>query len=379
MAYFRGEDAFGLERAVIELAGQLGPPGQPLEVWDASMEDHAGDAAGSTAARRRDRIVGEIETRLATAPLFGGGTLVTVRQPEPILRESAARDRLLRLVETVPMGNGLCFVELLAASGRAPAATTVLAEAVQHAGGVIREFPVPSRERMEAWIAVRGKEVGVTLGPGAARLLTERIGGYVREGDVDRRRQTELADRELQKLALYRPDGTITRQDVAELVAEAVPGSAWAFLDAVGSRRAADATILAERLLADAVPVPVLVAQLHRRLRELAIVRDHLDSGTRGPALMRAMRLQPYRAQKLQEQAARWTPEALRDALDGLMELDLTSKGITLDGSTRQMSPARTALGLQQWLAEVIGPTRAGRSSSAQTGADRPAIRSLGA
>jgi DNA polymerase III delta subunit len=232
---------------------------------------------------------------------------------------------------------------------------------------------------MEAWIVARGKELGVTFGPGAARLLTERVGGYVREADVDRRRQTGIADQELRKLALYRPDGTVTRQDVAELVTEAVPGSTWALLDAVGTRRAADATMLAERLLADAVPVPLLVAQLHRRLRELVIVRDHLESGTRGPALMRAMRLQPYRAQKLQEQAVRWTPEALREAINGLVDLDLTSKGIALDGSTRQMSAARTALALQLWLAEAIGPTTAGRSTSAAAGADRPAIRSLGA
>lgn len=361
VAYFRGQDAFGLERAVIELAARLGPSGEPLDVWQASTEDQGAEApADLPAARRRDRILGEIENRIATAPLFGGGTLVVVRQPEPLTREKAARDRLLRLVEGVPAGNGLCFVDLLAAGGRAPAATAGLYEAVERTGGVVREFPVPGRERMEAWIAARGAELGITFAPGAARLLTERIGGYVREADIDRRRQTELADQELQKLALYRPEGTITRHDVAELVTEAVPGSAWAFLDAVGARRPADAAMLAERLLADAVPVPVLISQLQRRLRELVIVRDHLDSGTRGPALMRAMRLQPYRAQKLQEQGLRWSFEALKKAIDGLVELDLASKGITLDGSTRQMSPAWTALGIQRWLAEAIGPLGSG-------------------
>src|SRR3970040_2611552 len=47
-----------------------------------------------------------------------------------------------------------------------------------------------------------------------------------------------LANGELEKLALYRPDGGATREDVAELVSEAVPGSTWAFLDA-GARRPA--------------------------------------------------------------------------------------------------------------------------------------------
>ena len=50
------------------------------------------------------------------------------------------------------------------------------------------------------------------------------------------------------------------------------------------------------------------------------------------------MRLQPFRAQKLAEQAHAWTGDALVEALDGLLELDLRSKGITTDGGVRQLS-----------------------------------------
>ena len=58
----------------------------------------------------------------------------------------------------------------------------------------------------------------------------------VKDRDVDRRRMSELANAELEKLALYRPGGTVTNDDIEALVAEAVPGSTWAFLDALGSR-----------------------------------------------------------------------------------------------------------------------------------------------
>jgi DNA polymerase III delta subunit len=64
------------------------------------------------------------------------------------------------------------------------------------------------------------------------------------------------------------------------------------------------------------------------------------------------MKLQPFRAQKLAEQAGAWSADGLHRAVDGLLELDLRSKGITLDGSTAQMSDARDALGLQVWIAE---------------------------
>ncbi|MDQ3448638.1 MAG: DNA polymerase III subunit delta [Chloroflexota bacterium] len=356
VAYFAGEDAYGIERAVRELASALGTDGAPLVIWRTGAdEDGAGDDAAGTAARRRDRLLGEIEQRLATAPLFGGGTLVVVRQPSGLLREGNARARLMALIPGVPPGNGLCLCELASSSGAPSATAREVRDAVTAAGGVTRDFPVPTRERMEAWIVARARELDISMGQGAARLLAERVGAYVRESDVDRRRQTQLVDGELQKLSLFRPGSTVSREDIADLVAEAVPGSAWAFLDAVGSRRLPDAAKLAERLVADSVPIQVLVAQLHRRLRELVIVREHIDSGIRGGALVREMKVQPFRAQKLEEQARQWSAGGLTTALDGLLELDLASKGIALDGSTRQASESRTSLHFLQWLAESLG------------------------
>ena len=357
VAYFRGEDAYGLDRAVIDFAASLGSDGVPLVIWRTGTdEDGATEDASGSAARRRDRVLGEMEQRLATAPLFGGGTLVVVRQPEALVREGTARARLLALIATVPAGNGLCLCDLSSGGGRPGAGATVIRDAVAAAGGVLGEFPVPTRERMETWIVARARELAISMDNGAARLLAERVGAYVRESDVDRRRQTELVDQELRKLSLFRPGGAISRDDIADLVPETVPGSAWAFLDAVGTRRPREASTLAERLLADAVPIQVLVAQLHRRLRELVIVREHVDSGVHGGALVRAMKLQPFRAQKLEEQARRWSSDGLQRALDGLLELDLASKGIALDGSTRQASEPRTSLHLQQWLAESLLP-----------------------
>jgi DNA polymerase III delta subunit len=276
---------------------------------------------------------------------------VLLRQPGSVVRETAARERLVGILGAVAPGNALCFIELVS-GGRAPAATGTLRDAVAAAGGRVAEYPALSRDRMEGWLASRAKELGVAFGPGAARVLAERIGAYVREGDVDRRRQSELANSELEKLALYRPSGTISRDDVAELVSEAVPGSTWAMLDAVAGRRVKEATVLLERLLSQATPLPVLVSQLHRRLRELVIVREHLDAGTRPPELVRALKVQPFRAQKLAEQARAWEIQELEAALSGLLELDLLSKGIAPDGSPRSLSDDRSRLALITWAAE---------------------------
>ncbi len=343
---------------------RLAPPGEHLDVWRTSADEDGteGEEASTPVARRRARMLDAIEERLATAPLFGPGTLVHVRQPAGLLAEASARDRLVALVTIIPPGNALCVTDLLAGAARTPAAKGVLRDAVREAGGLVTEFQVPMGGRLESWLVERAAELGSTLEPVAAHLLAERIGGHVREGDVDRRRRTELADAELQKLALYRPAGMISRADVEALVSESIPGSTWAFLDAVGSRDAAGASVIVDRLLASSTPTPVLVTQLHRRLRELLLVREHLEAGSKPPQIVRDMKLQPFRAQKLTEQARRWSLEALEAALEDLLALDLRSKGISLDGSTIQMSSALDALDLQAWLARhVAAPTGARR------------------
>lgn len=368
LAYFWGEDAWSLENAARTYGAALAvTAGQPLDVWRTSGdEDDGAEGAAIGAGRKRTRILDQIEEHLSTQTLFGGGTFVVVRQPGSLLREAAARARLLGLIGGFAPGNALCFLDLLAAGGKGPAQQGVLRDAVAQNGGDVREFRALSRERMEGWITSRARELEISLGPGAARLLAERVGAYVREGDVDRRRMSELANAELEKLALYRPQGTLTRDDISTLVSEAVPGSTWAFLDALGSRRVSEAATLAERLLVEATPLPVLITQIHRRLRDLVMVRDHLAAGTKPPDLVREMKLQPYRAQKLAEQARTWEQAELDEALSDLFALDMLSKGIAVDGSPHSLSDDRSQLALLAWIGEHIS-----RSATAPAAAGR--------
>ena len=199
---------------------------------------------------------------------------------------------------------------------------------------------------MPRWIADRAKERGIRIAPAAAALLAERVGANVRERDIDRRRQGELAVAELDKLALYRLDDQIGPDDVKALVADAVPGSTWGFLDAVGMRRAAEAAELAERL--DDVPAPLFVTFLHRRIKDLIDVADLLASGTPAAELVRITKLHPFVAQKLAEQARTWTVPELDAALVGLLEMDASTKSRVGGSDVRR----RAAISL--WIAERV-------------------------
>jgi DNA polymerase III subunit delta len=335
LGYFFGDDGYGLDRAADAVFDRLAAEAPGLERWRIS-----GDATS----------VGRIAERVTTGSLFGGGTLVVVVDPAPLTRSGQDRDELTALAGAVAPGNGLVFLEPTDGSNRRPAALVALQKAVAAAGGETGELKAPKEGQLAAWVEARARERRISLGPGAARELATRIGGFVREGDVDRRRQGQLAVTELDKLALYRPAGQISVDDVRTLVAEVVPGSAWAFLDAVALRRTGRALELLDRLL-ESTPELVVMVQLHRRIRELIEVADHLAAGATPGSLVRTMGLKPFRAEKLVEQARAWTQEELDEALGSLVEFDATIRG----APGTAVGDAQRRLAFVLWVGEKVG------------------------
>jgi DNA polymerase III delta subunit len=158
-----------------------------------------------------------------------------------------------------------------------------------------------------------------------------------------------LAVAELEKLALYRPDTLVSVDDVDALVTEAIPTSAWAFLDAVGERNVRRAVALLPGLL-ETLPEPVVVAQLHRRIRDLAIAHDGAALGSSPPQLMKLLGSgSSFVVQKLVAQSARWTDMELEDALEGVLDLDDRIKGAT------PSTEAQRRLAFTLWLVERVG------------------------
>jgi DNA polymerase III delta subunit len=317
------------------------------------------DAADLTAAGGPGDA-SELAMRLATAPLFGRGILLVIREPAAAARGAAGRDRLLQLAQGVAPGNGLAFTAVVESRAREPAGLAAVRAAVEAAGGTVRHLEGPRQTRLPGWIQDRAEALGMRIDPVGARELAVRIAGSGGEGDVDRRRHTEFADAELRKLALYRPDSAITRDDVAALVPAAAPASTWAFLDAVGRRDVRAAGSAAELLVAEGAPLPVVVTQLHRRLRQLLIIRSLVETGEKPPAIARAAGITgppktlEFRFQTLSRQAASWEPAELTEALVSLVEVDLVSKGLPVNGRPARRGSAEGPTALLVWLAERV-------------------------
>ena len=336
LAYYRGDDGWSLDRAADAVAQRIeGDSGQRPERW------RVPGAETSVAA------IGE---RVATAPLFGGGTVAIVVDPAPLLRAKAEREGLEASLATVAPGNALVFVEQGDAGAKRSASLQGLEAAVLRAGGEARSFKAPKSGELAGWITARATERGMRLEPGAAKELARRVGGFVNDGDVDRLRMGALAVAELEKLALYRPYDAVTDDDVKALVAEVVPDSTWAFLDAVAERRAAVAGPALDRLL-ETTPEPVITVQLHRRLRELLIAADLTTQRARPADIVKAIGGHPFRAQKLAEQARGWSLDELEDALEGVQDLDAMVKGAPDAGSTDRQRRLAFALWVQERVA----------------------------
>jgi DNA polymerase III delta subunit len=338
VAYFWGDDDLASSRAVVRLAEAIGAQhGGPVERVELRADRNQAAAQ-----------IAELHQRIATQSMFGGGSLAVVTNAGALTVRNEDRDALVAVLPLVAPGSGVVFVEASPSGAREPGLKR-LADAVRAAGGDIRAFKAPKAGEFAGWIEAEARERGMRLGSGAARALASRIGGFVTDNDADRRSQTMIADRELDKLALYRPDGAVTAEDVEALVAEAVPGSVWAFTDAVGRRDVARASELLERLAAT-TPEPVLLAVLHRRIRELVEVADRLAAGEKESSIPRAMGIHSFRAEQLVVQARRWTLAELEAALDALVDLDATVKGAPGYGA----SDAQRRLAFTMWLAERV-------------------------
>ncbi len=341
LGYFWGDDAYGLEAAVDAFRADANRfPDGPPERWQ--PETDRGEPA---------RLLGEIRERLGTGSMFGAGSVAIVRGAGALIRSTEGRDALLGALTTVAPGNGLAVLEEVESSVR-DAPNKTLSEAIRAAGGEVRQVKAPREGELAAWLEARARERGLKLGPGTARELATRVGGFVREGDVERQQQGRTAVMELEKLALrHAPGDPITVDDVQALVPEAIPGSMWAFVDAVGMRQRARALEFLERLIEDK-PAPVLLAVLHRRLRELVEVQDRLERGEAPGSLVRSMRLVPFRAETLARQAKGWTAPELDAALEGLVELDAQVKGV----GGRRSTDARDRLAFDLWITDRVAP-----------------------
>ena len=261
IAYYRGGDGFALDRAVAAIARRL--------------EQETGAAPDRWRVdRRRDERRPDRRARRHGPDVRRRDAWPWSRTPG---RSSARRTRARRWSArcgVVAPGNALVFVEQGDAGSKRAAMLQALEAAVLKAGGEARAFAAPRAGELAGWLRNLATERGVTLDRDASEELARRVGGFVTEGDVDRQRQGALAAGGAREAGPLPPGGADHRRGRPGPRPGGDPGLHVG--DARRGRGAPRRTSPARCWTASSRrrPCPVIIVQLHRRLRELLIAAD---------------------------------------------------------------------------------------------------------
>jgi len=95
LGYYWGDDSYGVSRAPDDLAARLAGDGEPLYRVRLTGNSTTAD---------------EIGEKVATSTMFGGGTLVVVAEPAPLVATKPLAARLAATLAAIAPGNGLAFL-----------------------------------------------------------------------------------------------------------------------------------------------------------------------------------------------------------------------------------------------------------------------------
>jgi DNA polymerase-3 subunit delta len=197
---------------------------------------------------------------------------------------------------------------------RAPKA---LVDAVVAAGGEVIAYEAPKHRQLPAWLRDEARRRGFELEPEAAALLADRLG----EGT------TRLAS-ELDRLAVWaEPGGSVTRDDLVQMVADTSEEASWVLSDAILDRDPGAALAAAERLAEQGAAVTPLVYAVAKRLREASLALEALEAGRAPADVEGALPMHPYAAKLLVRRIRGRTPAELRRAACAIADLEWWTRG----------------------------------------------------
>lgn len=266
---------------------------------------------------RRGRAVEALDASAATPQaavaacnsfdLFGEGPFVVVRNLDAW--NAAQKAVVVDYLQDPAAGADLLLL------GKKLGAREKLLAAVKKSGDVA-DFQQPTGRALVKWLVGHAKKLGLDLPEGVAEDLANRVSG-------DKMRLVQ----ETEKLALYVGDGTATRDDVEKLCPPDVQSNIFAFVDALAAGERGRAVGLLEALVGTGEPPLRLTFMVRRQFRLVARARALFERGVPQPEVARDLKVPPFVARKLSEQARNLDERDLERALATVLELEGGLKG----------------------------------------------------
>jgi DNA polymerase-3 subunit delta len=280
-----GDDEERKARGVEKLRG-----GRPVEAYDAS---EAGPEAVVSACN--------------SYSLFGEGPFVLVKNLDAW--NAAQKAVVVGYLENPAPGADLVLL------GKKLGARERLLATVKKTGEV-RNFEQPTGKALVRWTVGHAKKLGLDLPEDVAQNLIDRC-----SGDKSR------IILETEKLALYVGEGEATHEDVEALCPPDVQSNIFAFVDSLAAGEQGRALKLLEDLISTGEPPLRMTYMIRRQFRLVARARALFERGSSRGEVAKEIRVPPFVARKLEEQARGLGEDDLERALALVLDLERGLKG----------------------------------------------------
>ncbi len=243
---------------------------------------------------------------LNTYSLFGEGPFVVVRNLDAW--NAAQKTKILAYLNNLSPDADLVML------GAKLGAREKLLAAVKKAGEV-HDLKQPTGKALARWSIGYAKKQGLELPEDVAEELVARCSD-----------DKAKVSREAEKLALY-AEGAATMEDVEALCPPDLQSNIFQFVDALGAGDTGRALHLLEALLGTGEPPLRILYMIRRQFRLLARARSLLEAGAPRPEVASTLKVPPFVARKLEEQARGMEEEDLENALALVLDLERGLKG----------------------------------------------------
>lgn len=247
-----------------------------------------------------------VVSALNTYSLFGEGPFVVVRNLDAW--NAAQKTRILAY-----LNNSSPEADLVMLGAKLGAREKLLA-AVKKAGEV-HDLKQPTGKALARWSIGYAKKQGLELPEDVAEELVARCSD-----------DKAKVSREAEKLALY-AEGAATMEDVEALCPPDLQSNIFQFVDALGAGDSGQALHLLEALLGTGEPPLRILYMIRRQFRLLARARSLLKADAPRPEVASTLKVPPFVARKLEEQARGMGEEDLENALALVLDLERGLKG----------------------------------------------------
>jgi len=239
--------------------------------------------------------------------LFGEGPFVLVKNLDAW--NAAQKAVIVDYLENPAPGADLVLL------GKKLGARERLLAAVNKSGEV-HDFEQPTGKALVRWLVDHVKKLGLDLPEDVAQNLIDRCAG-------DKIRLIS----ETEKLALYVGEGMATGEDVEALCPPDVQSNIFAFVDSLAAGDRSKALKLLEDLILTGEPPLRVTYMVRRQFGLVARARSLFEEGASQREVASELKVPPFVARKLEEQARGLGEEDLERALALVLDLERGLKG----------------------------------------------------